>query len=138
MSTVTVLEVGVDPNMRERLKFLKGEIPVIEENLLKANQAITLLNKLNQAGALSMEKREILAKSTRTKFVYENKLQEYKKEIAQIEEMLQQGANGRIRVLGSVYPGVRVAIGKSMLYIKEEAQYCTLYSDGADIRFGPL
>ena len=30
--------------------------------------------------------------STRTKFVYENKLQEYKKEIAQIEEMLQQGA----------------------------------------------
>jgi len=137
MSTVTVVEVGVDPNLRERLKFLKGEIPVIEETLLKANQAITLLNKLKQTGELSMEKRELLAKSTRIRFINESKLQGYKKEVEEIEEKLQQGANGRIRVQGSVFPGVRVAIGKSMMYIKEEAHYCTLYSDGADIRIGP-
>jgi len=138
MSTATVLEVGIDPNLRERLKFLKSEVPITEENLIKAVQAITLLNRLKQTGELSMEKREILAKSTRTKFVLESKLKEYKSEITQIEEILQQGANGRIRVLGSVFPGVRVAIGNSMMYIKEEAQYCSLYSDGADIRFGPL
>jgi len=137
MSTVTVVEVGVDPNLRERLKFLKGEIPVIEENLLKANQAIALLNRLKQTGELSMEKRELLAKSTRTRFIYESKLREYKKEVEEIEEKLQHSANGRIRVQESVYPGVRVAIGKSMMYIKEEAHYCTLYSDGADIRIGP-
>lgn len=138
MSTATVLEVGIDPHLRERLKFLKSDIINMEDGLLKANQAITLLNKLKLSGDLTMEKREILAKSTRARFFYENKLKEYKKEIAEIEEMLQQRANGRIRVLGSVFPGVRVAIGNSMLYIKEEAQYCSLYSDGADIRFGPL
>lgn len=138
MSTATTLEVGVDPYFRERLKFLKGDIANMEDGLLKANQAIALLNKLKSVGELSMEKREILAKSTRTKFFYENKLQEYKKEIADIEERLTQGANGKIKVLGSVYPGVRIAIGNSMLYIKQEAQYCTLYSDGADVRFGPL
>ena len=138
MSTATVLEVGVDPHLRERLKFLKNDLPNMEDGLLKANQAITLLNRLKLAGELTMEKREILAKSTRAKFFYENKINEYKKEIAEIEEMLQMGANGRIKIRGSVYPGVRVAIGNSMLYIKEEAQYCTLYSDGADIRFGPL
>ncbi|HBR03183.1 MAG TPA: DUF342 domain-containing protein [Ruminiclostridium sp.] len=138
MSTTTILEVGVDPHLRERLKFLKGDIVNVEEGLLKANQAIALLNKLKATSDLSMEKREILAKSTRTKFFYENKLQEYKKEISDIEEKLQQGADGKIRVRGSVFPGVKVAIGKSTLYIKEEAQYCTLYSDGADIRFGSL
>jgi len=137
MSTVTIVEVGVDPNLRERLKFLKSEIPVIEENLLKANQAIALLNKLKQTGELSMEKRELLAKSTRTRFVCESTLIKYKQEIEEIEEKLQHGANGRIRVQGSVFPGVRVAIGKSMLYIKEEAHYCSLYSDGADVRIGP-
>ncbi len=138
MSTATIVEVGVDPHLRERLKFLKGDLIKMEEGLLKSNQAITLLNKLKNIGELSLEKREILAKSTRAKFFYENKLQEYKKEIADIEEKLQHGANGKIRVLGSVYPGVRIAIGNSMLYIKEEAQYCTLYSDGVDIRFGTL
>ncbi len=138
MSTATILEVGIDPHLRERLKFLKNDIVNMEDGLLKANQAITLINKLKLSGDLSMEKREILAKSTRARFFYENKIKEYKNEIADIEEMLQQRANGRIKVLGSVFPGVRVAIGNSMLYIKEEAQYCSLYSDGADIRFGPL
>lgn len=138
MSTTTIVEVGVDPHLRERLKFLKQDIGNMEDGLLKANQAIILLNKLKSVGELSLEKREILAKSTRAKYFYENKVMEYKKEIAEIEEKLQQGANGRIRVSGSIYPGTRVAIGNSMMYIKQEAQHCTLYSDGADIRFGPL
>ncbi len=138
MSTATILEVGVDPYLRERIKFLKTDLPNLEEALLKANQAITLLNKLKQSSNLGMDKREILAKSTRARFYYESKIKDYKKEIVEIENILQQGANGRICVRGSVYPGVRVAIGNSMMYIKEEAQYCTLYSDGADIRFGPL
>lgn len=138
MYTTTTLEVGVDPHLRERLKFLKTDIVNMEEGLLKANQAIAVLNKMKNSSELSMEKREILAKSTRARFFYENKLQEYKREIAEIEEILQQGANGRIKVYGSAYPGVRVAIGNSVLYIKQETQYCSLYSDGADVRVGPL
>jgi uncharacterized protein (DUF342 family) len=139
MFTTTVVEVGFDPHLRERMKFLRTEITSMEEGLTKANQAITLLNKIKtNTGELSLEKRELLAKSTRTKFYYENKLMEYKKEIADIEEKLQHGASGRIKVLGSVYPGVRVAIGNAMLYIKEEAKYCSVYSDGADIRFASL
>ncbi|MCX7772699.1 MAG: FapA family protein [Clostridia bacterium] len=130
--------MGVDPHLRERLKFLKTDLPNMEEGLLKSNQAISLLNKLKAVSELSEEKREILAKSTRARFFYENKMMEYKKEIAEIEEKLQQSAHGKIKVFNSIYPGVRVAIGNSMVYIKQETQYCTLYSDGADIRFGPL
>lgn len=139
MFTQTIVEVGFDPHLRERLKLLKTELVKMEEGLAKANQAIALLNKIKAAtGELSPDKRELLAKSTRTKFYHENKVMEYKKEIAEIEDKLQQGANGKIKVFGSVYPGVRVAIGNAMLYIKEETKYCTLYSDGADIRFGNL
>lgn len=139
MFTQTVVEVGFDPHLRERLKVLKAEIVKMEEGLAKANQAIAVLNKIKATtGELSPEKRELLAKSTRTRFYHENKLMEYKKEMAEIEEKLQQGSSGKIKVYGSVYPGVRVAIGNAMLYIKEEAKYCTLYSDGADIRFGAL
>lgn len=138
MSTTTTLEVGVDPYLRERIKFLKTDLPNLEDSLLKANQAITLLNKMKQTTELDMSKREILAKSTRAKFFYEGKIKDYKKETAEIGELLEQGANGRILVRGSIYPGVKVAIGNSMMYIKEEAQYCSLYSDGADIRFGSL
>ncbi len=138
MSTITILEVGVDPEIRERLKFLKTDIVNMEDGHTKASQAVTLLNKMSKVSPLSPEKREILAKSTRAKFYYEKQIMDYRKEIAEIEELVQKSAAGRIKVYNSVYPGVRVAIGNSLLYIKEEAQYCTLYSDGSDIRIGPL
>ena len=55
MSTVTVVEVGVDPELRERLKFLKADIIKMEESCTKANQAITLLNKMSKVAPLSPE-----------------------------------------------------------------------------------
>jgi uncharacterized protein len=138
MSTVTVLEVGVDPHLRERLKFLRSEIPSMEENLTKSNQAITLLKKMDSAAPLTDDRREMLAKSTRSKFFYESRLMEYRKEMLDIEARLQQDAAGRIRVLGAAHNGVRVSIGSCSMYVKESLQYCTLYRDGADVRVGPL
>ena len=138
MSTVTVLEVGIDPNLRERLKVLRAEVPPMDENLHKSNQAITLLKRLDSAGALTDDKREMLAKSTRSKFFYEAKLIEYKKEIVDIETRLQQEASGKVKVLGNAYNGVRVSIGSCSMYVKETLTYCTLYRDGADVRVGPL
>ena len=138
MSTVTVLEVGVDPHLRERLKFLRAEIPSMEENLVKSNQAITLLKRMDSVAALTEDKREMLAKSTRAKFFYESRLMEYRKEMLDIEARLQQDAAGRIRVLGAAHNGVRVSIGSCSMYVKETIQYCTLYRDGADVRVGPL
>ena len=137
MSTVTVLEVGVDPNLRERLKALRAEIPAMEENLTKSNQAIALLKKLDSVSQLTEEKREMLAKSTRAKFFYESRLMEYRKELVEIEAKLQQEGSGRVKVLGSVYNGVRVSIGSCSMYVKETLQFCTLYRDGADVRVGP-
>ncbi|NLD50757.1 MAG: DUF342 domain-containing protein, partial [Clostridiaceae bacterium] len=37
-----------------------------------------------------------------------------------------------------IYPGTRVSIGNSIMYVKENLQYCTLYRDGTDIRIGPV
>ena len=138
MSTATSLEVGVDPMLRERLKFLKNDIILVEDALVKANQAMTLLKKMESVTALTPEKRELLAKSTRSKFFYENKIVEYRKEIIEIEQKLKQSSKGRIQIEGSAYPGVKVAIGSGLLYIKEEVHHCSLYYDGADVRVGPL
>lgn len=138
MSTVTVLEVGVDPLLRERLKFLRQEIPSMEENLVKANQAITLLKKMDAVQRLADDRREMLAKSTRSKFYYESHLREFRSEMQDIEARLQQDAAGRIRVMGAAHNGVRVSIGSCSMYVKETLQYCTLYRDGADVRVGPL
>lgn len=138
MATVTDIEVGVDPTLRERHKAVRDEIAHMESDIKKADQAITLLKRLEIAGMLTPEKQEIMVKSVRTKLFYSSRLNDLKEEMSQLEAKLQQDAQGKIRAYNYIYPGTRVAIGSCVMHVKENLQYCTLYRDGADIRVGPV
>ncbi|MCX7922402.1 MAG: FapA family protein [Clostridia bacterium] len=134
MATVTEIEVGIDPTLRERYKIIKEEIISNENDIKKAEQAITILKKLEMAGALTPEKQEMMVKSVRTKVFLGNKINELKNEMATIEAKLQQDVNGKVRASSFIYPGTKVSIGTCMMYVKDNLQYCCLYRDGADIR----
>ncbi len=136
MATVTEIEVGVDPTLRERYKEVKEEIRIAETDIKKAEQAIEMLKKLEQAGILTAEKREILAKSERTREYYRTRLQELREEVQKLDEVLEQESFGRILIQNIAFPGTKVSIGTCMMNIKENLQYCSLYRDGADIRVG--
>lgn len=136
MSTPTDIEVGIDPSLKERYKELRTEMEVIEKDLKKTEQAITILKKYQDAGKLTPEKEELMARSIRTKVFYTNKVSQLKGETAHIEVKLQEEASGKIKVYSYIYPGTIVSIGTSTLRVKDNLQYCTLYRDGADIRVG--
>ncbi len=138
MATITDVEVGADPSVRERYKNAREEMISMESDIKKADQAITILRKMESAGALTPDKQEILTKSVRTKVYLSSKIEEVKHEVAILDEKLQQEGNGKIRALSYIYPGVKVSIGTCMMYVKEPLQYCTLYRDGADVRVGPI
>lgn len=138
LATVTDIEVGVDPSIRERYKAVKEEIGQMETDLRKAEQAIAILKKLEMANALTPEKKEILAKSIRTRAFYGSRIQELRDEMNILEAKLQQEAYGKVRCYNFIYPGTKVAIGSCMMYVKENLQYCTLYRDGADVRVGAI
>lgn len=136
MATVTDIEVGVDPTLRERYKAVRDEAASMENDIRKSDQAIAILKKIEAAGALTPDKQEMLAKSVRTKIYLTNKLNELKEELPTLEAKLQQEAFGKVRAYNYIYPGTKVAIGTCMMYVKETLQYCTLYRDGADVRVG--
>ncbi len=138
MATVTDIEVGVDPSLRERYKALKEELNTLEADLKKAEQAIAILKKLEFAGALTPDKQEMMTKSVRTRVFFTNRIAEIKEEMQRIEANLQQEAFGKIRCFNVIYPGTKVAIGSCLMYVRENLQYCTLYRDGADVRIGPI
>lgn len=137
MATVTEIEVGIDPSLKERYKQIREEITVIEEDIRKADQAISILKKLEMTGNLTPEKQEIMAKSVRTKIHFINKSNELKQEFLEIEKRLQEEAQGKVKASDLIYPGTKVSIGTCTMYVKENLQYCCLYRDGADVRVGP-
>lgn len=136
MATLTEIEVGVDPELRDRYRDAKEEMRVAEIDIKKAEQAIEILGKLDSIGKLPPDKKEIYEKSIRTRMFYTNKLNELREEIIMLEDDLEQESNGKIVIQNVIYPGSKVAIGTSMLNVRENIQYCTLYRDGADIRVG--
>ena len=136
MATITEIEVGIDPGKRERYKVVKDEIAHAESDIMKSNQAIEILKKLERIGKLPPEKLTILEKSIRTKDFYELKVVELREEIEKLDEELEQESNGRILAQVIIYPGTRVAIGTSLMNVRENLQFCSLYRDGADIRVG--
>ena len=118
LATRTIIEVGLDPNLREKYKELRTEVINLEENV-KADQAINLLRRLEAANMLTEEKKEILNKSMRSKIYYESRLYECCEEVASLEEKLNTEAYGRIRVDNYIYNGVRVSIGSASMHIKK-------------------
>lgn len=138
MATVTEIEVGLDPSLKERYKQAREELAVLEEDTKKADQAITILKKLEAVGSLSSEKQEMLVKSVRTKIYFSNRINEIKQELIDIEQRLQYEAQGKIKAYNFIYPGTRVSIGTCSMHVKENLQYCTLYREGADIRIGAI
>ena len=106
--------------------------------ILKADQAITILRKLEMAGKLTPQKQDMMLRSVKTRTHFSDKLENLEGESIQIDMKLQREADGRIKVYDYIYPGTRVTIGTSSLYVKENLRYCTLYRNGADISIGSM
>ena len=56
LATVTDIEVGVDPTVRERYKAVRDEMIRLEADIRKAEQAVNILRKLEIAGTITPEK----------------------------------------------------------------------------------
>jgi len=137
MATVTILEVGVDPYQRANQGAIKAKIEEAEANIEKLNKTITLLNRLMKNGALPEEKKELLNKSILTKNSLIENVNNLKKQLSNIEKQIEALSRGKIRVQNVIYPGVKITIGNSTMFVRDEIKYCTIYLENNEIKIGP-
>lgn len=137
LSTTTEIEVGVDLIMIERYREIKKEIAELKENIKKCDQGIEVLKKIEAAGKLTDEKRDMLQKFTRSKIVSAERLKSLQLELEEIEKRLEERNEGVVKVQDVIYPGVKVTIGNVCKLIKEPLKFCKLYREDADIKIAP-
>ncbi|HYE12589.1 MAG TPA: FapA family protein [Patescibacteria group bacterium] len=137
MATITELEVGANPEMRKKYEVLKQEHKNIMDNLEKVTQAADLLTKISQRTELSPDKKELLSKSIQAKLQLTEKLEVNNIDIKEMETYLEELSKGKIKASDIIYPGTRVTIGSSMMYVKDPLHYLTLYRSNAEVRIGP-
>ncbi len=140
MATATLLEVGLDPKIRENQEELIEMKKATDEDKNKFSKMITHLKKLDSEGMLDEEKKDMLNKSIVAKLQLEKKIITLKEEINLIDEKIKESSDGKIKVEETIFSGVRVIIGNSKMIIQEPRDHCTIYRDKEDyeIKVGPF
>ncbi|WP_051569082.1 FapA family protein [Alkaliphilus transvaalensis] len=138
MGTLTKLEVGVDPEIRNKYEELKGEALELQKNCENLKKTIDLLNRQAKITPLPQSKEEILIKSIKTYEYLKKKYDLLHEELQLMEERIQNLSMGKVHVEDRIYPGVKVIISNALRYFYDESTCCTLSKKDGEIYIGPF
>ena len=142
MATPTEISIGETPKMREEMQKASTELKGIEEQLDKTKKGIIFLKDLQQktGGKLPPDKRDLMAKLTRTQFKLmtdQKKWDETKNKLEAKAKEMQTTKRGKVNCLGMVYTGVKIIINKSQRTVSDELKYCTFVEKNGEIQVLP-
>lgn len=137
MATTTILEVGVDPKIKQESEKLKETIDNVKDNLNKVVKSLKLVDNLREIGRLDNKKADVYIKLLKTKNSLMEELNCLEKKLEITKENIKSSSKGRVKVADIIYPGVRIIIGNSTYFVRDEMKRCTFYRDEGSIKVGP-
>lgn len=138
MSTATVIEVGVLPELRNELSELRAQLKQQVESMDKTDKALYLLNQLAAAGQLLPDKLALRVKLNVTKKSNMADQNEIKDRMLEIERMLEDTGKARVDIVKTIYGGAKIVIGRYTRFIKDPTQRVSFYYHEGDISMVPL
>lgn len=137
MYASTEIEIGVDPEKKTTLINIKNQIEHLTGELVKLNKIInyfrqTELNKIDDHRKLLYEK------SLATKKNIEQQLIELNETFQKLSSEMEISERASIKINNILYPGVKVTIGDSTVYIHQEYRHVILREKDRQIVFLPI
>ncbi|MBB3109418.1 hypothetical protein FHS18_001470 [Paenibacillus phyllosphaerae] len=131
MSTVTTIEVGVRPELREEFLELRKHLKETSDGLDKTEKALNLLDQLAAAGQLTPDKLALRIKLTATKRQAVDEIAQTRERILEIERSLEDTELSKVEVMNTIYGGSKIVIGRYTRFVKDPATRVTFrYSEG--------
>lgn len=137
LATATEVEVGINPEVRKEYSRLLKEKESKENDHDKAQKAINMLKRMQSAEEMHPDKRALLVQVTKVQISLARELETINESLRNLEFQIQQSDRGRIMVQGTIYPGVKVTMGSSVMQIKDALMFVTITKHGAEIRISP-
>jgi len=134
----TDIAAGVNPKVLERLTQLKDGRSEMEKKLESVNlNSKKLLDWKKRLKKLPADKEEILKKLLLTQKRLIEQLSKADEEIAALSSQLNLFKEGKIKISGKAYPGVRIIIRNATLLVADVYQYVTFFNEGGSVRILP-
>ena len=139
MGADTVVEVGADPKVKNRIAQLQK---LIEEDTktIKTIQPVLVATtqKIKQGIKMSPDQVKQIQTLNQTA---QQKSKALKENQAELEELTAQAGNGteaQIKVRGMVYPGTKICIDDVSMTVQKSTHYCRFIKERGDVKTAPL
>ena len=134
---VTRISVGIDPNLQKEYIELKKGYKDSKKRLTHVTQTLNTLSKLD-INTLPQSRVDMISQLTRSQFPLAGQIKRDEKRLLEIESLLANMKNGKIRVSSTIYPGSRLAVNNLFKNVQTEYKRCTIsLNDSGEIEVGP-
>ncbi|MCI8483589.1 MAG: DUF342 domain-containing protein [Lachnospiraceae bacterium] len=134
MGTLTRIEVGVDPQVKEHFGDLQKSIIQISKELEQMRPVLVNFNeKMQKKEPISPERIQQVQTIARSFKEKQQLLNSQRKELKEIHDQIQMSHNAKIKVKGSIYPGVSVNISEVGMNIKSERSFSKFIKEQGEI-----
>lgn len=137
--TLTIVQVGIDPKMRDEIIRLNKELENLQEELKKAIKDVNSLKAMKERmGALPPEKEEAYQYARSMQVAMASEIKYIKTQIVTIQREIEAQKGGKICGIEIIYPRVRLAIGKAEYETKEIRKNVCFFSQLGTITFSSI
>ena len=139
LATQTVIEVGVNPLLRQEyqnLMKIKAEKKKVYDNLNQNLQ--TFQRSAVPLDSLSDKRRFALIKMLDDFKSLRQEMSSYEERLAFLEGEFEKTHSAKVRVSEVVYPGVRITIGQSVYIVNDPIKYAEFIYEGGEVRLTSL
>lgn len=136
MGAATRIEVGVEPEVKEHYNALQKEIMQLNKEM---NQVRPVLQnyasgKVEQMSTEKQRQIQMMINSFREK---KKRLDEVQEEFTSLHEVVSMSSNARVRIRGTIYPGVWVNVSDIGMSIKNNYSNSAIFKDKGEIVIRP-
>lgn len=134
MGATTIIEVGVDPEVKKRVAVLQKDIMEETKNINQFKSVLSAMSAKLQSGVKLTPQQVINLKNVQAALKTEQEqFSKNMEELQTLDELVKYEGNAHIDVRGTMHQGVAITISGINMSIKNEYTFCRLIKKGADI-----
>lgn len=135
MGTDTVVEVGIDPEKKERQEELLARTKELNAEIEKIAPALTNYAKQKAKNVSFTQEQikyiQVLSANYKKLNVT---LQEVEEEMEEISRELMEGSNARIKVTDRIYSDVKLVVSDGIMFVRDEQHHCQFIYEAGEVK----
>lgn len=135
MGADTLVEVGVDPESKQRYVALQKEIAEATKNLKNIQPIVANLSvKLKSGEKLTPDQMKYVQSLLATQKQLMERMPIATEELAALEEVMKNQGQACVQVRDEAYAGTKIAIGDASIVLRDSMKFCRFIKDRGDIK----